>query len=115
MSLFVTDGNGLKKRPAPKQHSILTFLRPTSPKKSCIPSDSGINKDADGSNSYYSSHDIHAISDVISEKPDSGGLDIANVIKLPLQDITGEIKCKLIKNRQPDNCEKSAKIFNKNF
>ena len=113
MSFFVIDDNGLKKSPAPKQHSIVTFLRSATPKKSCIPSDSGINKDVDGSNSYYSSHDIHAISDVMSEKPDSGGLYIANVIKLPLQDITDEIKCKLNKNRQPDNCEKNLKIFKK--
>ena len=38
----------------------------------------------------------------MSEKPDSGALDIANVIKLPLQDITDEMKCNLIKNRLPD-------------
>ena len=114
MSFFVIDGNGLEKRPAPKQHSILTFLRSTSPKKSCIPSVSCVNKDVDGSNSYYSSHDIHAINDEMSEKPDSGELDIANVIKLPLQDITDEVKCKLIKNHLPDNCEKSIKFFKKN-
>ena len=35
----------------------------------------------------------------MSEKPDSGGLDVAHVIKLPLQDIIDEMKCKLIKNR----------------
>ena len=114
MSFFVTDGNGLKKRPAPKQHSILTFIRSTSPKKSCIPSDSCINKDVDGSNSYYSSHDIRAISDEMSEEPDSGELDIANVIKLPLQDITDEVKCMLIKKRLADNCDKKYKIFQKN-
>ena len=79
----------------------------------CIPSDSCINKDVDGSNSYYSSHDIHAISDEMSEKPDSGELDIANIIKLPLQDITDEVKCMLIKKRLPDNCEKKYKIFQK--
>ena len=33
MSFFVTDGNGLKKSPAPKKHSILTFLRSTPPEK----------------------------------------------------------------------------------
>ena len=113
MSFFVADGNGLKKRPAPKQHSILTFLRSTSFKKSCISSDSCINKDADGSNSYFSSHDIHANSDEMSEKPDSGELDIANVIKLPLQDITYEVKCMLIKKRLPPNCGKSIKFFKK--
>ena len=42
----------------------------------------------------------------MSEKPDSGELDIANVIKLPLQDITYEVKCMLIKKRLPHNCEK---------
>ena len=35
---------------------------------------------------------------------------IVSVIKLPLQDITDETKCKLIKNRQPDNCEKVQKF-----
>ena len=113
MSFFIADGNGLKKRPAPKQHSILTFLRSTSLKKSCIPSDSCINKDADESNSYCSSHDNHANSDEMSEKPDSGELDIANVIKLPLQDITYEVKCMLIKKCLPPNCEKSIKFFKK--
>ena len=49
----------------------------------------------------------------MSENPDSGELDIANVIKLPLQDITYEVKCMLIKNRLPDNCEKSIIIFKK--
>ena len=78
-----------------------------------IPSDSCINKDVDESNSYYSSHDIHAISDEMSEKPDSGELDIANIIKLALQDITDEVKCMLIKKRLPNNCEKKYKIFQK--
>ena len=49
----------------------------------------------------------------MSEKPDSCELDIANIIKLPLQDITDEVKCMLNKNRQPDNCEKNLKIFKK--
>ena len=31
-----------------------------------------------------SSHDIQTVRDVISEKPDLVGLDVANVIKLPL-------------------------------
>ena len=49
----------------------------------------------------------------MSEKPDSGELDIANVIKLPLQDITYEVKCMLIKKCLPPNCEKSIKFFKK--
>ena len=44
----------------------------------------------------------------MSEKPDSGELDIANIIKLPLQYITDEVKCMLIKKRLPDNCEKKV-------
>ena len=61
-----------------------------------------------------SSHDIHEISDEMSEKPDSGELDIANIINLPLQDITEEVKSMLIKKRLPDNCKRSIKFFKKN-
>ena len=46
----------------------------------------------------------------MSEKPDSGELDIANVIKLPFQDITDEVKCMRIKKCLPDNWEKSINL-----
>lgn len=93
---MATNSKDSKKR---KQPSISNFFS-TSHKKTCTTNDSDIG-DAD-QQSQSSSCDAHEGNDSTTVRPDTGGLDIADIIKLPLQDITNEKKFHFIKNRQPE-------------